>query len=59
MKARTNKILDMCIEKGIRVGYKRLTDNNETYDADTIEDYIYNAIWDELNTMFRFSEEAE
>ena len=46
------KLLELCIETGIKTGYQRAHKHTDTPDQRTIEESIEAAIWSELAEWF-------
>lgn len=54
LRPRLDRILDLCIENGIELGWNRAHKHTDNPPADTIKAEIAQAIWTELDEYFDF-----
>ena len=59
MKAKTRRILEMAIKRGIERGYRRAFKHTDSPNEDSILESINDCVMFEIDTYFTFEEENE
>ena len=58
MRPDSYKLLEMCVENGINLGYRRAFKHNDDPSEQVIKDYIQTAIMAEISEWFAFDDPA-
>lgn len=56
MKPDAYKLLDMCVENGVNLGYRRAYKHNDNPSEEAIKDHIQNAVMAEIAEWFQFDD---
>ena len=54
MRVNIRQLLETCVERGVRDGYRRAHKHTDSPSPDALQTYIEDAIWLEIDTFFDF-----
>ncbi len=59
MRPDAYKLLDMCVENGINLGYNRAYKHNDSPSETVIKEYMQTAVMEEIAEWFVFEDQSE